>query len=118
MTNMNKAYFLGTIGRTPELRTSVGGEALALVSIGTPRVERIDGEVVTNMDWHRLTAKGDLAAVVAGFGKGDKVAVECVCIPRRWTDKDGNAHHDVAMKITSVLWRTAASPAAVAAVAE
>lgn len=106
MTGMNKAYFMGRLGRTPELRTSSTGKLVASVTIGTPHVTRVDGQTIEGIEWHRLTAYGDHATHLASRQKGDSLAVECEIRPMKWTDKDDRTHHEVAFVITSVLWCT------------
>lgn len=104
MTSLNKAYFIGHLGRTPELRSTAAGTKVASISLATRASTRVDGQYVEQTEWHRLTAQDSIADHLATRKKGDMVAVECTIRPMKWTDKDDKTHHEVAFVIERVLW--------------
>jgi single-strand DNA-binding protein len=106
MLGLNKAYFIGHVGRDPELRTSAKGINVANVTIAVPhRRQQDDGTWVDNPDWHRLTAFSKVADWVSrDVRKGDAIAVECVVRQNKWTDKDGQPRWDTALIMERLLW--------------
>ncbi len=105
MKGLNKAYFIGHIGRDPELRTSPTGINVLKLSMATPHLRK-EGETWTDTpDWHRLTAFNRDADFLARHGKkGDGIAVECSVRPNKWTGKDNQVHYEVNLIIDRVLW--------------
>ena len=112
MTSLNKAYFIGHLGRTPERRTGPSGATVVRISLATKRLARVDDTTVETTEWHRLTANGPTAEHLATRQKGDTLAVECTIRPNRWTDSEGHEHHDVTFVIERVLWCTTPTKAA------
>ena len=105
MNGLNKAYFIGHLGRDPEPRTTKSDKTVVSVTLATPH-GRKEGETwVDNPDWHRLTAFGKTADnLLRNAHKGDAMAVECVIRPSRWTDKEGHTRYEVNLYIERVLW--------------
>ena len=105
MYGLNKAYFIGHLGRDPEPRTTPGGTTLVRLSLATPHARKDGENWVDTPDWHRLTAFGKTAeSLLRNAHKGDMIAVESVVRPNRWTDKDGQAHYEVNLYVERVLW--------------
>ncbi len=105
MNGLNKAYFIGHLGRDPEPRTTPGGTTLVRLSLATPHARKDGENWVDTPDWHRLTAFGKTAeSLLRNAHKGDMIAVESVVRPNRWTDKDGQAHYEVNLYVERVLW--------------
>ncbi|MSQ01037.1 MAG: single-stranded DNA-binding protein [Myxococcales bacterium] len=105
MNGLNKAYFIGHLGRDPEPRTTPGGTTLVRLSLATPHARKDGENWVDTPDWHRLTAFGKTAeSLLRNAHKGDMIAVESVIRPNRWTDKDGKTHYEVNLYVERVLW--------------
>lgn len=107
MQGLNKAYFIGRIGRDPEVRSSPQkGMLVATLSIATAhRRKGEDGQWIDNPDWHRLTAFGHNAEYLQRSAhKGDGIAVECTVRQEKWTDKDGAHHYETRLYVERVLW--------------
>jgi single-strand DNA-binding protein len=105
MNGLNRAYFIGNLGRDPETRTTRNDSIVVSLTLATPHVRK-DGEGwVDTPDWHRLTAFGKTAEMLLrNAHKGDTMAVECVVRPNRWTDKEGQPRYDVNLYVERVLW--------------
>lgn len=120
MNGLNKAYFIGNLGRDPEARTTKSGQTVVSFSLATPHVRKEGEGWVDNPDWHRLTAFGKTAeSILKNAHKGDTMAVECVVRPGKWTDKEGATHYEVNLYVERVLWvsqkrRAAGAPASTA----
>lgn len=92
-TTLNKVYLLGCAGRDGELRTTMSGVALGVVSIATNRSTRQNGEYVEVADWHHIKAFGTLGEKLAAVRKGERVFLEAELQYSRWTDKNGIVHY-------------------------
>ena len=106
MLGLNKAYFIGRVGRDPEHRTSSKGTAFATVTIAVPnRRQQDDGTWIDNPDWHRLVAFGKVADWLSrDVRKGDSVAVECCVRHKKWSDKDGQTRYETSIVVERLLW--------------
>jgi single-strand DNA-binding protein len=105
MKGLNRAFFIGHLGHDPELRSSASGLALLKVSIATPASRKVNETWIDTPDWHRLTLFGQEAEFLGRYAKkGDSLAVECSIRPSRWTDKEGQTHHEVSLVVDRVLW--------------
>lgn len=105
MQGLNRAYFIGNLGRDPELRTTRGGQSVITLNLATPHGRKQGEEWVDTPDWHRLTAFGKTAESLSrNAHKGDMIALECVVRPGKWTDKDGQVHYEVNLYVERVLW--------------
>lgn len=105
MNGLNRAYFIGNLGRDPEPRTTRNDSVVVSVTLATPHVRKDGDGWVDTPDWHRLTAFGKTAEMLLrNAHKGDTMAVECVVRPNRWTDKEGQARYEVNLYVERVLW--------------
>lgn len=106
MLGLNKAYFIGRVGRDPELKTSGKGTSFTHVTIAVPnRKQQDDGSWLDSPDWHRLVAFGKTAEwIVRDARKGDAIAVECVIRHKKWNDKDGQTHYETSILVEQLLW--------------
>ncbi len=103
MTGLNKAYFIGHIGREPEI-TRTNGVTLASISVATPN-PRVADDGTEIPDWHRLTASGAVAAYLARHAReGTRIAVECSVRQEKWTDATGTVRYETRLVIERVLW--------------
>jgi len=105
MTGLNRAYFIGHLGRDPETRTVRNDKVVVSITLATPHLRKDGENWVDTPDWHRLTAFGKTAeSLLRNAHKGDSMAVECVVRPSKWTDKEGQTRYDVNLYIERVLW--------------
>ncbi len=105
MNGLNRAYFIGNLGRDPETRTTRNDSVVVSVTLATPHVRKDGDNWVDTPDWHRITAFGKTAEnILRNAHKGDTMAVECVVRPNRWTDKEGQTRYDVNLYVERVLW--------------
>ena len=105
MLGLNKCYFIGHLGRDPEMRATPGGHTVARLNLATPHVRKDGENWIDTPDWHRVTAFGKTAeSIQRNAHKGDVIAVECVVRPNRWTDKDNQTHYEVNFYVERVLW--------------
>lgn len=84
---MNKTILVGRIGRTPDVKVTKGGTAVANFSVATD--EFYGGE--SHTEWHRVVAWGKNAEFVGAYlSKGALVEIDGRNQTREWEDKDGN----------------------------
>lgn len=87
---VNKAIILGNVGNQPEIKSTQDGRTVANFSIATSESwkDKNSGEKKEKVEWHRITAFGNLAEIVKNYvKKGSKVYVEGSIQTRKWTDK-------------------------------
>lgn len=90
--SVNKAIILGFVGNEPEIKQTKNGDNIANFSVATSISwkDKSSGEKKEATEWHRVTAFGNLANVVANYvKKGSKVYVEGSIKTEKYTDKDG-----------------------------
>ena len=90
-SSMNKAILIGNLGADPDVSTTQSGLQIAKFNLATTEVIKgQSGEAVEATEWHRCTAFGSLADIVALYAtKGRKAYVEGRIKTNKWTDKDG-----------------------------
>lgn len=87
---MNKVILVGRIGRTPDVKTTKSGTAVANFSVATD--EFYGGE--SHTEWHKVVAWGKSAEFVGAYlSKGTLVEIDGRNQTREWEDKDGNKRH-------------------------
>lgn len=91
-TLRNKVQLIGNLGANPEVRTYDNGKTVARFSLATnDTYQDVDGNKITNTQWHSLVAWGGLAKIVEKYlVKGSEVAVEGKLTHRTYEDKEGN----------------------------
>jgi len=91
MASLNKVQIIGNLGRDPEVRYLPNGDPVANVTIATSsRYKNKAGEMVEEVEWHRVTFFGRLAEIAGEYlKKGRPVYVEGRIKTRKYTDKDG-----------------------------
>ena len=95
MKNVNRALLVGNLGADPERRTDAKGRLWAQASLATPGPG--EGPV-----WHRLVAFGRAAEALAGFRKGEKIAVSGYLRKRTWEDEEGRVLARVEVLVVGV----------------
>lgn len=92
MSSLNKIMIIGSVGQTPVVRYTAGGEAIANVSLATNSSwkDKTTGEKKEETEWHRVVFYKKLAEIVGQYvKKGGSIYVEGRLKTRKWTDKDG-----------------------------
>lgn len=77
--SVNKVQIIGTLGRDPEMKYLPSGSAVISVSVATDESynDKNSGQKVERTEWHRLTAFGKLAEIIAQYlKKGSKAYFE------------------------------------------
>lgn len=77
--SVNKAILIGTLGRDPETKYLPNGNLVATLSIATDESynDKQTGQKVEKTEWHRVTAFGKLAEIIAQYlTKGSKAYFE------------------------------------------
>lgn len=88
---MNKAQFIGHLGKDPEIRHTTSGKAVANFSLATSETfKKANGEKETKTEWHNIILWSPLAEVAEKYmKKGSKVFIEGKISHRSYDDKDG-----------------------------
>lgn len=91
MSSVNKAIILGNLGSDPVTRYSSDGKPFSSFSVATTeKWKGKDGEPKEHTEWHRITASGKQAELVAQYlKKGSKVYLEGKIKTRKYKDEDG-----------------------------
>lgn len=90
MAGVNKVILIGNLGADPELRYTQGGSSVCELRLATNE-SWLDkqGQRQERTEWHRITAWGKRAEVVAKYlRKGRQIYVEGRLTTETWTDKD------------------------------
>ena len=92
---MNRVTLIGNLGKDPTLAKTGSGKSVSNFSLATSEsYVRLEGEKVTNTEWHNIVAFGGTADACAKIlRKGDKAAVEGRITTRSYDDKDGNKRY-------------------------
>lgn len=69
--SVNKVQIIGTLGRDPEMKYLPSGSAVVTVSVATDESynDKQTGQKVEKTEWHRMTAFGKLAEIIAQYLK-------------------------------------------------
>lgn len=92
MASVNKVIIVGNLGRDPETRYMPSGDAMTTLAVATTDSwkDKATGEKKEQTEWHRITAFGKLAEIMAQYlKKGSQVYIEGSLRTRKYTDKDG-----------------------------
>jgi len=104
MSDVNKVFVLGNLGRDPEYKFTDGGKPVARLSVATTRrwTNRESGETVEETEWHRVTVWGKQAEMCDKFlSKGNKVHVEGRLRTSSW-EKDGEKRYSTEIVAESI----------------
>jgi single-strand DNA-binding protein len=88
---LNKAQFIGFLGRNPEVHYTSDGTPVANVSLAVTESwkDKASGERKQKTEWLRLVAWNKLAEIIGEHAKaGHLVYVEAKVRTRKYTDKD------------------------------
>jgi len=91
MASLNKAMFIGNLGRDPEIRYMPSGEAMANFSIAcTDSFKDKSGEKQERTEWVRIIMFGKQAEIAGEYlKKGAPVYIEGRLQTRKWQNKEG-----------------------------
>jgi len=89
--DLNKCFFIGRLGKDPEIRSMPNGTACANFSIACgDDYKAKDGTKVERTEWIPISAFGPLAEIISKYVfKGSKIHIEGKFTTRKWQDKDG-----------------------------
>lgn len=87
----NHVLMQGVLGFDPEIREIAKNRRVARMSVATSDTyKNLDGETVTDTQWHTVVAWGDTAdAVAAKLKKGSRIELKGRRVHRSYTGKDG-----------------------------
>lgn len=92
MASVNKVIIVGNLGRDPETRYMPSGDAITNIAVATTDTwkDKATGEKKEQTEWHRVSAFGKLAEIMAQYlKKGSQVYIEGSLRTRKYTDKEG-----------------------------
>ena len=97
MSDINTFFFIGNLGRDPELNYTASGTAISKFPLAISRVSRdAKGETNEKTTWVNVTAWGKQAENVSKFlGKGSKVGVKGYVDQNSWVGKDGQKKYAI-----------------------
>ena len=93
MSGLNRATFIGNLGKDPEMRHLPDGRAVANTSLATTErwKDKTSGEKQEKTEWHNLVFFGKSAEIAGQYlKKGSKIYVEGRLQTRKWQDKEGS----------------------------
>ena len=101
----NKVQLIGHLGKNPEIKTIDNGKKVARVSLATSEsYKNLQGEKVTETQWHSLVAWGKLADILEQYtSKGSEICVEGKLTYREYTDKDGVKRNITEIVVNEIL---------------
>jgi len=80
-------FFIGHLGRDPEIRYTANGKKLATFSVAVSSRRRNEEE--SHTDWYRVTAWGGWVNEAENLAKGTKVAIRGRLRLTSWQASDG-----------------------------
>lgn len=88
--SVNKVILVGRVGENPELKDLSGSKVVNFSLATSEKFKDKNGEKKENTEWHRVTAWGALAEIIAKYAtKGQQLYVEGKIQTRTYDDKDG-----------------------------
>ena len=93
--SVNKAILLGRLGKTPELRYTQNGVAVASFSIATKEIFKDQsGNRQERTEWHNIVVWGKQAEFCKQYlEKGREIYLEGKITTRKWTDNAGQTKY-------------------------
>ena len=87
--SVNKALLVGRLGRSPEVKYTPSGKAVAKFSMATDeRFKDSQGNVQKRTEWHNIVAWGKLAEVCGRYlEKGSYIYIEGSIQTQSWEDR-------------------------------
>lgn len=102
---VNKVQLIGNLGADPEVKELESGRKVANMRLATnEHFRRGDGEKITETNWHRIVAWGNIAGIAEKYlKKGSEIAIEGRLVTRDYDDKDGNKHYITEVVVNEIL---------------
>lgn len=100
---MNRATFVGNLGRDPQIRMTKTGKTVATFSIAVTERYNVDGDWKEIVDWFNVVAWGKLAEKAGNqLYKGSKVLVDGRMSTRSYEGKDGRKVYVTELVATTI----------------
>jgi single-strand DNA-binding protein len=105
MRSLNKVQLIGRLGKTPEVRYTANGSAVANFSLATNETwTGKDGQKNERTEWHNIVAWGKLGEICGEYlTKGKQVYIEGRITTRSWDDRDGNKRYTTEVKADNMI---------------
>lgn len=111
MKNMrNSVRLVGNVGIDPQITTFESGKKKASMVLATnEKYKNVQGEWVTDTQWHKVVAWGREAAIIEKFvEKGKELTIEGKLIHRSYTGKEGTVKYVTEIVLHDLLLMQAA----------
>ena len=94
MASVNKVILLGNLGKDPDIRYLINGDAVANINLATTETWKDkNGEKQSKTEWHKLVAFKRQAEIAGEYLKsGSQIYIEGHLQTRKW-EKDGVDHY-------------------------
>ncbi|NJO69735.1 MAG: single-stranded DNA-binding protein [Bacteroidetes bacterium] len=91
----NRVQLIGNLGANPEIKKFENGKTLARISLATTeKYKNEEGKLVSETQWHHVTAWGNLANTAEKYlKKGSEVVIEGKLIYRNYENKEGKKQY-------------------------
>ncbi len=91
----NRVQLIGNLGSNPEIKKFDNGKVLARINLATTEKYKDDnGKLVTDTQWHHISAWGALAGTCEKYlKKGSEVAIEGKLVYRNYENKEGKKQY-------------------------
>ena len=91
----NRVQLIGNLGSNPEIKKFDNGKVLARINLATTEKYKDDtGKLVTDTQWHHISAWGPLANTCEKYlKKGSEVAIEGKIVYRNYENKEGKKQY-------------------------
>lgn len=95
MASVNKAIIVGNLGKDPEVKFLINGDAVCSFSIATTDSWKDkEGQKQEKTEWHNIVMYRKLAEIAGEYlKKGSPVYVEGALQTRKWTNKEGQERY-------------------------
>ena len=102
---LNRAFLMGNLGQTPELRYTQSGQGVLSIRMATnERFKNKDGEWQDKAEWHSVVVWGKRAEALSKIlQKGSPIMVEGRLQTRKWEDKEGTTRYTTEVVAREVL---------------
>jgi len=104
-TIRNRVQLIGHLGQDPEIKQFDSGKKAAHLRVATNEHYRdVNGEKVSDTQWHRAIAWNKLADIAEKYlFKGSEIALEGKMVNRQYTDKKGDKQYITEIQINELL---------------
>ena len=105
MKGKNLCFFIGNVGKQPEIKHLDNGTTIASFSLAVNQdYKDKQGNEVKQVEWINLVAFGKIAEIIEKFvKKGDPLHIESKVKTRKWEDKEGNTRYTTEFIINDII---------------